>query len=162
MTTAQERSTLSQLFFFGMVGGVQYLVDVGTFSLLWKLSGWVAGCNVAARLLAAVCGYTLNSRFTFRSASAPEVAHARRRRFIVAWLLMTAVSTLCITLLSEVAEEDTSTVIFFKAGLEAVMAVCGFLLCKLWVFADIRESKLSVRTPLAAPPPIPIKGPTDA
>ncbi|MBN2559422.1 MAG: PIG-L family deacetylase [Phycisphaerae bacterium] len=127
--------TLRELLYFGMVGGIQYVVDVGTFSCLVLWSGYPILSNMVSRALGATCGYYLNGVFTFR-------VLGRRRggfgaRFVMAWLITTAVSTGLIktlSLLSEVVQRPV-LLLYAKASIELLLFIAGFLLCKLWVFA---------------------------
>ena len=133
-------SALRQLVAYGFVGGVQYAVDVATFTLLWHLTGSTLGSNLVSRLAGAACGFALNARVTFQ---VPR--HARRRllsRFAVAWVIMTTLSTGALTQLDDLAAGRAESgdgpvalwMLLAQAGTEALLFLVSFTLCKLWVF----------------------------
>ncbi|MCK4343440.1 MAG: PIG-L family deacetylase [Phycisphaerae bacterium] len=162
MTTSSlwHKNTLRELLLFGIVGGIQYVVDVAVFSGLVLWTGLPIACNLTSRAAGATCGYYLNGVFTFR------VLGRRREgfgaRFVIAWLITTAVSTGLIkslSLLSEVVENPV-LLVYGKAVVELLLFVVGFLLCKLWVFVPREQNAPDARgSAVAEVPAEPAAGP---
>lgn len=57
----------ARLIKYGLVGIINTLVDYGVFTLVYQLAGLEAGLSqIIGFMCGSVCGYVLNSNFTFR------------------------------------------------------------------------------------------------
>src|SRR5437762_1236873 len=84
--------TTAQFLLFLVVGGVQVAVDAALFAVILIFTGQPVLGNVVSRATAAMVGFVLNRRYTF---SASRAGDARRQglRYILLWLVLTALST---------------------------------------------------------------------
>ena len=122
-----------QLLTYIIVGGVQYILDAATFSLLiFVLPAGEA--NVLARLVGAFSGYILNGHFTFHNKNKSNLNFKVFLRFIFVWLLMTIISTLAISHLLTIFAQGWSVSVIVKLAVEAVLVLMSFTLQKLFVF----------------------------
>lgn len=123
-----------QFTLFILVGGIQYLLDASVFSvLILYLAPEYA--NVFSRMAGAVSGYFLNGFYTFKAEGKGVISPPGFMRFAIVWCLMTAISTLSISLLlSWSSNNDWGFVVFSKFLVEAVMVVLSFSLQKFFVF----------------------------
>ena len=87
--------------------------------------------NPLARAMAALLGYLLHLRFTFRAARI-EGNVSPRWRYLAVWLLLTWMSTR--VLLTAQGALDTRIVLWLKLPVEAALAFCSFVLMKQWVY----------------------------
>lgn len=83
------RQTLSYI----LIGGTQFVLDWALFSLLHWLGMPASPANLLGRASAAVVGFYLNGRFTFAESGKQKLGGARFGRFVLAWVLMTVLST---------------------------------------------------------------------
>jgi len=122
-----------QVLLFVLVGGVQVLLDWAAFVALTSAGLPLAPSNLAGRAAGASLGFWLNGRYTFASEGGrARLDGVHLRRFIVAWLLLTALSTL---LLSGVqARFDLRAAWLAKPAVEAMMATVGFVVWRQWVY----------------------------
>lgn len=129
-----NRGTLRELAWFIVIGGVQYVVDVAVFGLVQFTTGQTVAANVLGRAGGAVCGYFLNGVFTFRALGRAPGHYGRR--FVAAWLFMTALSTAAIKGLGALAAGSAAPglLVLIKAGVELLLFLASFLLCKCWIF----------------------------
>lgn len=128
---------LSQGYRFVFIG----LVLIGFDSLccaLLVVSGMpLAIANPLSRGLAAALGFALHLHYTFAETSeggsdVRQGPQGRLLRYALVWLLLTFVSTRVLLMLQ--AGADTRLALWAKAPVEAVLALCSFLLLKLWVY----------------------------
>ena len=121
-----------QIVLFLIVGAAQVLLDWAVFVGLTAAGLPLVAGNLAGRLSGASIGYWLNGRHTFASDGRARLGGAHLRRFVVAWLLLTALSTL---LLSGVAQRyDLRAAWLAKPAVEALIAGLGFVVWREWVF----------------------------
>ena len=121
-----------QLLLFLLAGGAQVLLDWAVFVALTYAGLTLVAGNLAGRLCGAFLGFWLNGRYTFAADGRAHLDGLHLRRFIVAWLLITALSTL---LLSGVQHRfDLRAAWIAKPAVEAVMALLGFVVWRQWVF----------------------------
>lgn len=121
-----------QLLMFGLVGAAQVLLDWAVFVALTNAGVDVPVANVVGRVCGACLGFWLNGRYTFATTGRPRLDRDHLLRFVVAWILMTALSTL---LVSAVAGHfDLRAAWLAKPAVEALMAVIGFVVWRQWVF----------------------------
>lgn len=131
-TAGKYRAMLRQALLYGVVGGIQLLVDWACFVALTLLGVPVAPANVLARISGALMGYWLNGRITFSRAGQSVLNRASAIRFVVFWLLTTALSTTGVYLLD--AEQGRLAAWLGKPLLDAALAVAGFLASRYWIF----------------------------
>lgn len=121
-----------QLVVFGLVGAAQVLLDWMVFVALTHAGIFLALGNFLGRLCGACLGFWLNGRYTFAHEGKPRLDREHLARFVVAWLLLTAASTL---LLEAVAHRfDLHAAWLAKPAVEALMAGVGFVIWRQWVF----------------------------
>jgi putative flippase GtrA len=121
-----------QLFLFLVIGAVQVLLDSSVFVLLSLAGLPVAPSNVAGRICGACLGFYLNGRFTFADAGRPRLDKAHLGRFIVAWLLLTALGTVLLVCVER--QFDLRAAWLAKPAVEAFLAAIGFVVWRQWVF----------------------------
>ena len=121
-----------QLVVFGLVGAAQVLLDWGVFVVLTHVGVAVAPANVLGRIAGACLGFWLNGRYTFAAQGRPRLDRQHLLRFVLAWLALTALSTL---LVAQVAGRiDLHAAWLAKPAVEAALAVLGFVVWRQWVF----------------------------
>ena len=127
-----SRTLSRQFLLFLLIGGAQVVVDWAMFVALTYAGLPLVAGNLAGRATGACLGYWLNGRYTFARDGRARLGRAQLLRFIVAWLLLTALSTL---LLSGVEHRfDLRAAWLAKPAVEALMALLGFAVWRQWVF----------------------------
>ena len=121
-----------QVLGFGLVGGLQLLVDWLCFVSLTALGVPVVPSNVAGRVLGASMGFWLNGRFTFAGNGAAPLGRGPLLRFVVFWLAMTLLSTLAVHQLD--ALQGLHIAWLGKPLVDAVLAVMGFVASRYWIY----------------------------
>ena len=121
-----------QLLVFGLVGAAQVLLDWMVFVALTHAGMLLALGNVLGRLCGACLGFWLNGRYTFAADGRPRLDREHLSRFVIAWLLLTAASTLL--LLAVASRFDLRAAWLVKPAVEAMMAGIGFVVWRHWVF----------------------------
>ncbi len=113
------------------IGIFQWLVDWGVMVLLSHLGLRIGVANVAGRISGALLGFWLNGRITF---AGDEHAIGRRQllRFVVMWLVMTAVSTVAIEMIDGFLGRKWAWLA--KPGVELTLGAIGFLVSRHWVY----------------------------
>ena len=114
-----------------LIGGVQWLVDWGVLVLLTRYGMQVEAANVLGRVAGALLGYWLNGKLTF-AGDDTAVGRTQLARFILMWLGTTAVSTLSMGYIDEIAGLKWAWLA--KPAVEFVLGVIGFLLSRHWVY----------------------------
>jgi len=124
------------LFFLG-VGGFQYLLDAGLYTLLISNGITTAPANISSRATAAGLGFLLNRYLTFKQRKETLMRiGASLFRFVLFWGVMTVASTAAM-LWAEVSwGDETSRRIIAKLLVEAVLAVISYLVSRYWVFRN--------------------------
>jgi putative flippase GtrA len=126
---------LRQPLMFLLVGGLQYLLDAALFALLLSTGLAIPAANVIARASAATVGFLANRYLTFgKRADNTADFTSSLLRFIALWLVLTALSTGLMLLVSHFWGADIRTQVASKLMVEAVLAVLSFLFSKYWVF----------------------------
>lgn len=120
---------------FCVFGGVQLFVDWLAFVSLSALGVSLVAANLSGRLGGALVGFLLNGRVTFRVSESASGWAGRFVRFLVTWLLLTAVSTL--TLLWVQSAWGVGAAWAGKIFIEGALAVISFLVLKLWVYRKV-------------------------
>lgn len=121
-----------QLFLFLLIGGCQVLLDWAVFVALTHAGLPLVASNLVGRLCGAMLGFQLNGRYTFANESRARLNGQHFRRFLVAWLLITTLSTLSLWMVLH--RFDMQAAWLAKPAVEAVMAVIGFVVWRQWVF----------------------------
>src|SRR3546814_579186 len=114
-----------------IIGIVQWLLD---WAVMVALSYWglpVRPANVAGRVCGAMLGFWLNGRITF-AGDHTEVGHRQFFRFLLMWLLTTAISTWSIGAIDDAVGLKWTWLA--KPGVEIVLGGLGFLLSRHWVY----------------------------
>jgi putative flippase GtrA len=117
---------------FLLVGGVLVLADWAVFVGLSALGMAVIPANLAGRVTGALLGFWLNGRLTFAQNGQARLGGHRFLRFLLAWLVLTALST---GLMSLVATQlGLGWAWLAKPLVEAGMAVLSFFVARHWVY----------------------------
>ncbi|MBC7602574.1 MAG: GtrA family protein [Ramlibacter sp.] len=124
---------MRKIFFFGVIGIIQLLVDALIFYLLMKLSlsPWIS--NSTSRFLALLLGFVLNGAFTFRRGdNSSTISKKSFFRLLILWAALTLISSELVTLASlHVAD---LRLIAAKLTIEFLLAFVSFLISKKWVY----------------------------
>jgi putative flippase GtrA len=114
-----------------IIGGIQWLVDWGVMVGLSHLGLRIGAANVAGRISGALLGFWLNGKFTF---AGEEHALGRRQllRFVLMWLVLTAVSTFAIEAIDDVLGRKWAWLA--KPLVELMLGLVGFVGSRQWVY----------------------------
>jgi putative flippase GtrA len=127
-----------QFLLFLVVGVAQYAIDALLFAVLFFLGVPVGLANVAARGTAAVAGFQLNGRLTFRDQRGEQGWRISNGiKFLTLWIGMTVASTalmLAAAQLFESLDLSGTWIVAAKLVVEGFLAVLSFSLSKWWVF----------------------------
>ena len=119
---------------YGLVGAVNTAVDWSVFGLLYHFAGLPAYVSHALGFIAgSVCGYTLNSRFTFREGRGRTKAQGVQYVGIDAVLFVTSSG------LMKLMEDAGWNVWLVKLGLTAAGMLIHYVLYKFLVFRIRKE-----------------------
>ena len=121
-----------QMFLFLLIGAGQVLLDWAVFVFLTHAGLPLVAGNLAGRLCGALLGFQLNGRYTFANQGRARLDGMHLRRFIIAWSLITALSTLSLSAVEH--RFDLQAAWLAKPAVEAVMAMIGFVVWRQWVF----------------------------
>jgi putative flippase GtrA len=122
-----------QVLLFVLVGAAQVALDWAVFVALTHAGAAVVVGNVLGRVSGACLGYWLNGRYTFAAKDGrSRLGPAQLRRFAIAWLLLTALSTALVALVA--AHFSLQMAWLAKPLVEALMAAIGFVVWRQWVF----------------------------
>lgn len=113
------------------IGVLQWLVDWGVMVALSRAGLPVEPANIVGRISGALLGFWLNGRITF---AGDDTMVGRRQlfRFLLMWLLTTAISTWAIGAID--ATVGLKWAWLAKPGVELVLGGFGFLLSRHWVY----------------------------
>lgn len=125
-------SALRQLFAYGLVGGLQLLLDWSSFVFLTAAGVAVVPANLAGRIAGACLGFWLNGRFTFARAGQPTLARRNGLRFLAFWIATTAASTFAMQAID--AREGLQAAWLLKPLVEAALAALGFFAARYWIY----------------------------
>ena len=116
---------------YALIGALQWLLDWGVMVAL-SHNGWIVGyANIAGRIAGALLGYWLNGKITFADADT-DLGRKQLARFIVMWLVMTTISTVCIEHIDDVF--GLRWVWLAKPVIELALGITGFILSRHWIY----------------------------
>ena len=121
-----------QILFFLVIGALQLGFDSAVFIGLSALGLPVIPANVAGRIAGASLGFWLNGRYTFADQGSARPSGRHLRRFVVAWSLLTALSSALLYLIE--AHSNLHAAWLAKPLLEAFNAAIGFVVWRQWVY----------------------------
>ena len=121
-----------QIVVFLVVGALQLAVDSTVFIGLSALGLAVIPANVAGRVTGATLGFWLNGRYTFATPGRLRLSGLHLRRFIIAWLLLTALSSALLYVIE--ARSGLHATWLAKPVVEGINAMIGFVVWRQWVF----------------------------
>lgn len=117
---------------FLVVGIAQVALDTCVFVAITALGVPVAPANVLGRISGASLGFWLNGRYTFADGGQSRVSKQHLRRFVIAWSLLTLLSTLIMHTLASMV--TLRYLWLLKPMVEGLMAMIGFVVWRQWVF----------------------------
>ena len=123
---------LRQLVAYGVVGGLQLLLDWACFVSMTAAGVAVVPANLAGRVVGASVGFWLNGRYTFARGGEPTLARRNALRFLLFWTATTAASTLAMQAID--AREGLQTAWLLKPLVEALLAALGFIAARHWIY----------------------------
>ena len=124
---------IRQVVGFGLVGGLQLLLDWACFVALTALGVAVLPANLVGRVAGASLGFWANGRFTFAKPGAPpRLGRRRLLRYVLFWLAMSVLSTLAVMGLDQL--HGLHAAWLGKPLVDAVLAAMGFLAAKYWIY----------------------------
>lgn len=124
---------IRQVVGFGLVGGLQLLLDWACFVALTALGIAVLPANLAGRVAGASLGFWANGRFTFaRPGEPPRLGRRRLLRFVSFWLATSALSTLAVMGLDQL--HGLHAAWLGKPLVDGALAALGFLAAKYWIY----------------------------
>ena len=126
------RRILGQGLVYGIIGLTQLAVDWAIFSLVHAFTGATVASNLIGRASAAGLGFWLNGRYTFAAGGVPRLGGERLVRYVIAWLTVTAMSTLAMAGVE--AQFGASALYWAKPVVELVLAGVSFLGARYWVY----------------------------
>lgn len=126
----------TQVVAFVLVGALQLLVDWAVFVALTYYGVPVATANFTGRLAGAMLGFSLNGLFTFRAGSNGRLTSEQALRFATFWVAATFVSTCSVYLVGR--QLSLRAAWLAKPAIEALLAVAGFLVSKLWIYRNAK------------------------
>lgn len=126
MTLAREGGT------YIAAGLAQLGVDWLVFVALTAAGVGVAPANIAGRVSGMLLGFWLNGRFTFASGGERRLGWRRFLRFIGVWLLLTALSTLLVSVVA--TQLGLGRAWLAKPLVDAGLAALSFVLMRSLVF----------------------------
>jgi putative flippase GtrA len=117
---------------YGVVGGSALVLDSLAFFFLTATGVDVVAANVIARIVGAVFAFFINGFTTFRGTEGKRVDGARASRYLLAWLVLTAVSS--ITLHWVAMGVGLAWTWAAKPVLDGLLAVVAFLISRQWIY----------------------------
>ncbi len=127
------RVLIGQAARFTVVGVVLMGIDTGVFSLLHWFDVALLPANTAARVIAALASFYLNGRYSFAGHGEARPHAIRLGRYVIWWLLMTAISTAVLWACHHSLGEQS--VYIAKPVVEFVLAVIAFFVSRHWIYA---------------------------
>lgn len=114
---------------FLLIGLAQLALDSSIFIGMTALGLPVVASSLIGRSSGAAIGFWLNGRYTFGKA---KLDRSHAARFIIAWLLLTVLSTALIS--SIAAQLGLHAAWLAKPLVEAALAVASFVISRHWIY----------------------------
>lgn len=133
--TENTLGTTRQAGLFAAIGALQWLLDSAVMVALSHAGLAVALATVAGRVTGACAGYWLNGRYTFAS-SQRGLSPRALRRFVIFWLLCTALSAWLLACLD--AAVGLHWAWLGKPLVDAGLALVGFWVSRHWIYPHAR------------------------
>lgn len=121
-----------QLAGYGVVGGVQLLVDWFAFVVLSHLGCSVVVANVLGRIFGAGIGFYLNGVLTFRAGERAALGWLPLGKFFLSWLAMTCVSTVGVEWAN--VQFGLEWAWLLKPAIDVLLAALGFVASRYWIY----------------------------
>lgn len=120
---------LVRIVLFLAVGGLQFAFDAGLFILLtyWGMPAFWT--NLFTRFTAAMLGFLLNGKLTFRQS---RLTRQQLLRYVLVWVSLTLLSTGAVMAIGQVAGLRAAW--GMKVFVEILLAMLSFVLMRRWVF----------------------------
>ncbi|MDR1529062.1 MAG: GtrA family protein [Burkholderiales bacterium] len=115
-----------------VIGLIQLLFDWLTFVALSWFGVPVYMANIIGRIVGALLGFWLNGKLTFHILTGGMLSGKSLTRFLVLWILTTIISTLAVGFADSLKGLYLAWLI--KPIIDTLLAVCGFLISKYWVY----------------------------
>ncbi|GAB3341166.1 GtrA family protein [Marilutibacter aestuarii] len=125
-------SLARQGMYFILVGLLQVLVDWAVFVGLTSLGVPAVPANLGGRVCGACLGFWLNGRITFAAAGKARLGGARLVRFLMVWLVLTALSTAAMAWIAD--GQGLGWAWLAKPLVEAALALTSFLFARHWIY----------------------------
>jgi putative flippase GtrA len=116
---------------FLLMGGIQLVLDSAVTIGLSRTGVALGVANVIGRVCGAMLGFWLNGRFTFGGPGS-RLGLAALARFLIAWLLLTGVSTLALAAVESSLGLQAAWIA--KPAVEAALAAVSFFVSRHWVY----------------------------
>lgn len=116
---------------YGMAGVAQLAIDWLIFVFLSHFGLFVVAGNLIARVAGACIGFWLNRNWTFRTKPYDSM-NQHVARFAVWWLISTLVSTGIVQIANHLYGLQSAWMA--KPAIDALLAGCGFLVSKFWIY----------------------------
>src|SRR5205085_2178047 len=114
-----------QILVFVLVGAAQLALDSAVFILATAMAVPVVPGKLLGRVSGAVLGYWLNGRYTFAENGVARLSGRHLRRFVAAWLCLTAISTMLLYAIA--ARLGLHAAWWANPFVEALLAAIGFV-----------------------------------
>ncbi|SBV37054.1 conserved membrane hypothetical protein [uncultured Stenotrophomonas sp.] len=125
----RANADLLRVALFLVVGGVQFVLDSGLFVLLTYWGMVPSGANLLTRFSAALLGFLLNGKLTFRQS---RLTREQLARYVLLWVLLTLLSTGAVVVMDRVVGIQAAW--GAKVFVEILLAMLSFVLMRRWVF----------------------------
>ena len=116
---------------FTIIGAIQVVIDSATYIVLTKLGLATPSANLCGRSAGALLGFWLNGRVTFFHNHPPHL-RLRFARYLVLWIVLTAISTAALMLIGNYAGLVKTW--WCKPLIEIALGLISFLLSRHWVY----------------------------
>ena len=113
------------------MGGVQLVLDSAVTIGLSRAGVALGVANIIGRVCGAMLGFWLNGRFTFGRPGS-RLGRDALARFLLAWLLLTGVSTLALAAVESGLSLRAAWIA--KPVVEAALAAVSFFISRHWVY----------------------------
>jgi putative flippase GtrA len=123
-----------------IIAGLAYIVDMGGYYLLIKLHMIPLVANIIVKVVAAICGFYLHRRFTYRITDRLDVSSHAKKYFGTA-LVYTPASTVTLFLLMLVIPDP----IYAKALSDILLFLLTYWITTKFTFNTNRDPKRLVK-----------------